>query len=317
MKKKKLYMYATVAIILSILGVILFHSVKTNSKQSDVDQSVSYVTKENYTKARHAIDKLEKTDQNKNIKLYKMRINLLEKERKLVEEKKYAKARELIKKHLEKHPVSEDEELQFQLMLVEDLDKIDQLNKQDIKGLSSINGAISKNREGYYEESKKIIGNMSKEEKDNQKKLISKLEKANKNKRNIDNESEAKEKKLSDILTEGDKEVNIITQLKSDTSDNKDRGLVNVEISLLIKNETSFSILIEPDQFSVNKVKIDSNLNKKTVVVLPGTSYLLENIVTDAQPDQLSGELSYGKNKIGKLIDVERGYFEDERWVQL
>lgn len=316
MKKRKSIIIGTAMIVfLGISSGLLFLSGNKDDEKSNIDESIAQVSKHNYDKALKSVAKLKNSEQEKNIALYKIRINTIKKERNLFENGKYSEARALIKDHLEKYPVSEDEELKLQLILVEDLNKIDQLNKLDIKGLNNLNKAIANNKKGDYRASKKTIDGMSKGEKETHKKIISKLEEANKSQRDID--KEVKEKKLSDMLDEKNQDISIITQLKSDTSDNKDRGLVDVEVNLLIKNESDFNLVLEKKKFSVNNNEVESKSEENEIVILSGSSYLLENIVTNAQPNQLSGDLSYGANNLGKLVDVERGYFEDERWVQL
>lgn len=320
MKKKWILLGATALILLGLGGGTLLLNDDEQDDKSSLDKSIEQVSDANYDKAVQSVEDLKESDQEKNINLYKTRIKVLEKERQLIEEKRYSEARDLIKKHLEKHPVSEDEKLDFQLMLVEDLDKIDQLNNKEIKAIKAItpiNKALEANRKGEYDSSKKILDKLSKEDKDSKKEIVSKLEESNEKEISVDKELGEKEKELSDILINSNQGVSIITQLKSDTSDNKDRGLVDVKISLLIKNETKSSLVVDPEKFLVNNHKINNNTDNKTIHILPGTSYLLEDILTDAQPDQLSGELSYDKKNLGKLVDVERGYFEDERWVQL
>ena len=315
MKKKWILLGATALILLGLGGGTLLLNDDEQDDKSSLDKSIEQVSNAKYDKALQSVDKLKETEQEKNMTLYKKRISIIEQERQLVEEKKYSEARDLIKEHLEKHPVSEDEDLQLQLMLVEDMDKIDQLKKKDVKGVASVNKAINKNRNAEYKESQKIIDGLSQEDKASHQDLISKLEEANNSEVNVDKDMGTKEKKLSEALNKN--EVSIITQLKSDTSDNKNRGLVGVEISLLIKNESNSSLVVEPSQFMVNNKKVTDRVGKESITILPGASYLLENILTDAQPEQLSGVLNYGTNKIGKLVDVERGYFEDDRWVQL
>lgn len=314
-KRKSVIIGIAMIVFLGIGSGVLLLGENKEEEKSNIDESIAQVSKHNYNKALKSIAKLKNSEQEKNIDLYKMRINTIEKERNLFKGGKYSEARSLIKDHLEKYPVSEGEELKLQIILVEDLNKIDQLNKLDIKGLNNLNKAIANNKKGDYEASKKTIDGMSKEEKGTHKKIVSKLEEANKSQKDID--KEVKEKKLSDMLDEKNQDISIITQLKSDTSDNKDRGLVDVEVNLLIKNESDFNLVLEKDKFSVNNNEVESKSEENEIVILSGTSYLLESIVTNAQPNQLSGDLSYGENNLGKLVDVERGYFEDERWVQL